>query len=218
MFKFILPKIHIEIEKWKFNKRYNIYVSNLGNFKDKTKENIKLMVQKGGYLMVPLCNNKKGIVKYVAAHRIVMETWCPKANMWEDKLTVDHLDHNKRNNKTKNLEWVSKEENQQRAQNDFVIDDKDSLIQALKDKVKSLEDKLENKINNEEIKITMIGLKDFDSWASLKKWMIANINPNLQNMKIENLKKSIVKAAKDKTKYMGYNWKVLKERGNENVK
>ena len=65
MFKIILPKMHIEIEKWKFNKKYNVYVSNLGNFKDKTKESIKLMVQKGGYLMVPLCNNKKGITKYI---------------------------------------------------------------------------------------------------------------------------------------------------------
>ena len=111
----MLPKIHIEIEKWKFNKNYNLYVSNLGNFKDKSKEDIKLVVEKGGYLQIPVWNNKQGKVKYLQAHRVVMETWCPKQNMWKDKLTVDHLDHNKRNNKTKNLEWVTKQENQRRS-------------------------------------------------------------------------------------------------------
>lgn len=203
-------KIHIEIERWKFNKRYNIYVSNMGNFKTKSKEEIKLMVQKGGYLMVPLCNNQRGVTKYVPAHRIVMETWCPKQNMWKDKLTVDHLDHNKRNNKTKNLEWVSKEENQKRANDDLMIDDKDAVIQALKDRIRNLEAKLEDKIVNEEITITMIGLKDFHSWGSVKSWLLENVNPNIKSMKIENLKKAVTKAARDKTIYMGRHWKISK--------
>ena len=210
MFKIILPKFHFEIEKWKFNKKYNIFVSNLGNFKDKTKESIKLMVQRDGYLMIPLCNNKRGIVKYLPAHRVVMETWCPRANIWKDKLTVDHLDHNKRNNKTKNLEWVSKEENQKRASKDFITDDKDSLIQSLQDKIKNLENQLDEKIKNDKLTISIIGLKDFSSWGSLKDWLIENINPNIQSMKIENLKKQITKAATNKTKYMGYRWKVVK--------
>lgn len=208
MFKIILPKIHIEIEKWKFNKKYNVYVSNLGNFKDKTKESIKLMVQKGGYLMVPLCNNKKGITKYIPAHRIVMETWCPRADIWQDKLTVDHLDHNKRNNKTTNLEWVSREENQQRAIDDMMNDDKDAIIQGLKDKIRNLEDRLDNKIKNETITISMIGLKDFHSWGTLKSWLIANVNPAYSNVKMESIRKGVLKAAKGKTKYMGYHWKV----------
>ena len=208
--KFMLPKIHFEIEKWKFNDRYNIYVSNLGNFKSRSKEDIKLMVQKGGYLMVPLCNNQRGITKYVPAHRIVMETWCPKQNMWKDKLTVDHLDHNKRNNKTTNLEWVSKEENQKRANDDLMTDDKDAIIQALKDRIRNLENKLENKIANEEITITMIGLKDFHSWSSVKSWLVENVNPNIRTMKIENLKKAVTKASKDRTMYMGRHWKISK--------
>lgn len=70
----MFPKIHIEIERWKFNKNYQLYVSNLGNFKNKSKEDIKLMIERGGYLVIPLCNNKKGIIKYIQAHRIVMET------------------------------------------------------------------------------------------------------------------------------------------------
>lgn len=35
-------------------------------------------------------------------------------------LTVDHLDHNKRNNSVSNLEWVTKEENLHRAQIDHL--------------------------------------------------------------------------------------------------
>ena len=35
-------------------------------------------------------------------------------------MTVDHLDHNKRNNCISNLEWVTREENQERAQADIV--------------------------------------------------------------------------------------------------
>ena len=210
MFKIMLPKFHLEIERWKFNKNYNIYVSNLGNFKDKTKEDIKLMIQKNGYLTVPLCNNKKGTVKYIPAHRIVMETWCPKANIWKDKLTVDHLNHNKRDNRAKNLEWVTKEENQRRANEDLITDDKDITIQSLKSRISNLENQLNNKTENNNIIITMIDFKEFYSWESLKNWLIKNINSNIENMAMKNLKKQVLKAIENKTKYMGYYWKISK--------
>lgn len=210
MFKIMLPKFHLEIERWRFNKNYNVYVSNLGNFKDKTKEDIKLMIQKNGYLTVPLCNNKKGTVKYIPAHRIVMETWCPRANIWKDKLTVDHLNHNKRDNRTKNLEWVTKEENQRRANEDLIADDKDIIIQSLKSKINNLENQLNNKTENNNIIITMIDFKEFYSWESLKNWLIKNINPNIENMAMKNLKKQVLKAIENKTKYMGYYWKISK--------
>lgn len=210
MFKIMLPKFHLEIERWKFNKNYNVYVSNLGNFKDKTKEDIKLMIQKNGYLTVPLCNNKKGTVKYIPAHRIVMETWCPRADIWKDKLTVDHLNHNKRDNRTKNLEWVTKEENQKRANEDLIADDKDIIIQSLKSRINNLESQLNNKTENNNIIITMINFKEFYSWESLKNWLIKNINPNIENMAMKNLKKQVLKAIENKTKYMGYYWKISK--------
>ena len=39
----LLPTISLKIERWKFNKDYGIYVSTLGNFKDRYKRctNIK---------------------------------------------------------------------------------------------------------------------------------------------------------------------------------
>lgn len=203
----MLPKVHIEIEKWKFNKNYNLYVSNLGNFKDKSKEDIKLVVEKGGYLQIPVCNNKQGKVKYLQAHRVVMETWCPKQNMWKDKLTVDHLDHNKRNNKTKNLEWVTKQENQRRAIKDMVYDDKDALIQSLKDQIRNLEDKINHLEMKSNLKITANNIHTFRSWQEVKNWYIG-IYPNAKNMKMETLIKAVTKAATNKTLYIGYNWQI----------
>ena len=46
-----------------------------------------------------------------------MLTWKPTPEA--EQLTVDHLDHNKRNNALYNLEWVSRGENLKRARRDF---------------------------------------------------------------------------------------------------
>lgn len=89
-----------------------IYVSNKGNFKNANSESIKVYVNDKGYLTIKLNN------KLVLAHRLVMETWRPIANACE--MTVDHLDHNKRNNDVSNLEWVTQKENQKRAVDDSV--------------------------------------------------------------------------------------------------
>ena len=110
----IFPKLHIELERWKWNKTYQLYVSTFGNFRDRQKIPARVLTTNSGYLTVRTSPNKR----LVSAHRIVMETWCPCSNMKE--LTVDHLDHNKRNNRLKNLEWVTKKENQLRAKADFI--------------------------------------------------------------------------------------------------
>ena len=49
-----------------------------------------------------------------------MLTWEPIPNA--EDLTVDHKDHNRRNNAVSNLEWVTREENLLRAEKDFYID------------------------------------------------------------------------------------------------
>lgn len=109
----IFPKLHIEIERWKWNSEYQIYVSNLGNFKDLNKETVKPLIDQKGYMSVPTGNGKM-----LRAHRLVMLTWKPIANY--EQMTVDHLDHNKRNNRVSNLEWITHEENQLRAFKDQV--------------------------------------------------------------------------------------------------
>lgn len=112
MFKFILPRFIFKMEKWKWNKEYRIYVSNMGHFMDEHKKIIPVKINQDGYVII------KTPYGFELSHRLVMKTWRPTAVM--DKLTVDHLDHNKRNNSVENLEWVTRAENMRRAREDYV--------------------------------------------------------------------------------------------------
>ena len=102
----ILPTLSLNVEKWKFNSEYQIYVSNMGNFKDKEKHNLPKKIW-NGYHAVYTC------VGYRPCHRLVARTWIPTPDM--ENLTVDHKDSNRRNNMVSNLEWVSRDENENRA-------------------------------------------------------------------------------------------------------
>lgn len=112
----MLPTINFKIERWKFNKDYGVYVSTLGNFKDKHKRRLPIKINESGYCCI---KTEVPSNPWKLAHRIVMCTWKPIPDA--ENLTVDHLDHNKRNNSVKNLEWVTKKENQTRATADFII-------------------------------------------------------------------------------------------------
>ena len=112
MFHFILPKFIFNIERWKWNNEYRVYVSNMGHFKDEYKNSLPFLINNGGYILIQTSYGFK------SAHRLVMLTWAPIPNA--ESLTVDHLDHNKRNNALSNLEWVTYEENRRRADRDFV--------------------------------------------------------------------------------------------------
>lgn len=107
--------IHFSIERWKWNADFGIYVSNKGRFRSRDKRDLPIKIGNGGYCMVYCGGNTH---KYLSAHRVVMLTWRPTANA--ENLTVDHLDHNKRNNALDNLEWVTREENERRAKADLL--------------------------------------------------------------------------------------------------
>ena len=109
----IFPKLHIELERWKWNDEYGLWVSTLGNFKTDKKKDMKVKTNGSGYLGVKSYKADK----FILAHRLVMLTWRPRADA--GSMTVDHLDHNKRNNRLSNLEWVSLQENVLRAQADM---------------------------------------------------------------------------------------------------
>ena len=111
MLNIILPTLKFNVERWKYNKEFLVYVSNEGHFKDKYKRNLPLRTNKTGYLSVQTGSGFKSV------HRLVMLTWRPIPNA--EDLTIDHLDHNKRNNALTNLEWVSQSENLRRAREDF---------------------------------------------------------------------------------------------------
>lgn len=112
MFRFILPKMIFKCERWKWNSEYRVYVSTLGHFKDEYKDTLPPKVNNGGYLMI---KTRCGLR---LAHRLVLQTWRPCPDY--DNLTVDHLNHNKRDNSLSNLEWVTQEENLRRAEEDKV--------------------------------------------------------------------------------------------------
>lgn len=119
----IFPTLHIEFEKWKFNKEYGVWVSNFGNFKDIHKRPIpKKVYQQNGYVVVKTKHGNR------MAHRLVMYTWCPIED--REAFTVDHIDHNKRNNRVDNLEWVSQAENVMRAKDDIVANPIPAIINA----------------------------------------------------------------------------------------
>lgn len=108
----MLFNLIINFEKYKWNKDYGVYVSNLGHFKDRYKRLLSVKINLGGYLVI---KTEKG---YISAHRLVMYTWRPIPNA--ENMTVDHLNHNKRDNSLKNLEWVDRSENQRRTCEDIV--------------------------------------------------------------------------------------------------
>ena len=112
MFKFICPRFIFKVEKWKWNKEYRLYVSAMGHFKDEHKQPVPIKLNQNGYVVIKTRNG------YQTAHRLVMKTWMPTEDM--DNLTVDHLDHNKRNNCVDNLEWVTESENKRRAKEDHL--------------------------------------------------------------------------------------------------
>lgn len=119
----IFPTLHIEFEKWKFNKEYGVWVSNFGNFKDIHKRPIpKKIYSQNGYVSIKTKHGNR------MAHRLVMYTWCPIED--REAFTVDHLDHNKRNNRVDNLEWVSQTENIMRANDDIVASPIPTIINA----------------------------------------------------------------------------------------
>ena len=67
---------------------------------------IKPCLQTNGYLFVGLHN--KGIMKQYRIHRLVAEAFLTNS---DNKLEVNHIDRNKTNNKSVNLEWVDHKEN-----------------------------------------------------------------------------------------------------------
>ena len=177
MFKIILPKFNLRVEKWKWNKEYRIYVSTLGNFKDEYKRNLPIQIaQRDGYCMI---KTSVGIKK---AHRLVMLTWKPIPNA--ENLTVDHLNHNKRDNSLYNLEWVSREENLRRSDRDVTLE------------------------REEPYSITIrIKGKEFKNYKEAIDFCKSKIHPNQRNIvKDKKILANIKKAIKTNGTYLNKHW------------
>lgn len=105
-----------ETEIWKPKKDYEgLYeVSNFGRVKslgngnsNNSKERLlKQYTTRNGYLHVYLSKNGKR--KFFLVHRLVAETFLPNPNNLPE---VNHKDENKENNRVDNLEWCTREYN-----------------------------------------------------------------------------------------------------------
>lgn len=91
-------------------------VSNMGRVKSIKSNKILSNHIKCGYLAVYIENNKDKIRKTPCIHILVANLFCKKPNV-ENKLCINHIDGNKHNNYSSNLEWITISENIKHAYN-----------------------------------------------------------------------------------------------------
>lgn len=98
--------------EWRHIVGYDNYeVSNTGEVRNaKTGRILKPSCSRGGYLKVNLRN--QGVAKSSKIHRLVAETFVYNEH---DKPLVNHIDGNKSNNRSDNLEWCNSSENNKHA-------------------------------------------------------------------------------------------------------
>lgn len=165
--KSFFPTIKLDIERWRFNEQAQLYVSNKGRVRRKNGTLIEFKVRRdNGYISI--YTKESG---FWSVHQLVAQTWIPNSD--PTKNTVDHLDHNKRNNRVDNLEWCSVNENRARAERDLCYDpdEADRLI----DKYSSENTRLKKevaKLRSDNTKM-MVSLTKYDETVS---HMTANLS------------------------------------------
>lgn len=188
IFPATFPRFHITIERWKFNEQYKVWVSNQGNALDENKNPIKRMTSNQKYMVFKINDS------LVQAHRLVLMTWQPRKDM--DKLTVDHINSNPRDNRLCNLEWVTGEENRRRAQENHIY------IHNIGTLNENTADFLAGKIsivakNNKDIVITE---QTFFKYFSLD-----------STANRERVAKRLIEACLTNESYQGRKWKIKEE-------
>ena len=117
-------------------------------------------------------------------HRLIMET--------PEDLVVDHLNHNKRDNSIYNLEWVSKQENWERAMRDLISVDQNPDTG--------------NKGDSKKNPLM------FDNVDEAFAWLIQNDTAmhNQPNLNAERVKRKLMLASTNKEKYANRFWCIKK--------
>jgi len=105
------------IERWKYNEEYDVFVSSEGRLRNKKKKEILPKISHNYLFYYSVAD---GVSKRIPVHRLVMMTFKPLEDY--EEMTVDHLNHNTRDNSLSNLEWVKREENQRRSKRDHDIE------------------------------------------------------------------------------------------------
>lgn len=102
--------LNFTTEYWKPIKGLeNLYeVSTLGRVRNNRGKILKTYKINSGYLALKLTKKDHSRV-HPLIHRLVLETFNPIDN--QDKITVNHVNHNKTDNRLKNLEWLTYKDN-----------------------------------------------------------------------------------------------------------
>ena len=188
----MLPTISLRIERWKFNKEYGVYVSTLGNFKDRYKRNLPFKLNKG------YCYVETETGGWKSAHRLVLFTWKPIPNA--EDLTVDHKNHNKRDNSIGNLEWVTQEENILRAKRDLITSSiKDEDIGKNNFKISFQKGNKRGVVLN--------SLEDAIYFVYQEQGLLNQRCDNIPRK--DRVKNKILDAIKNQTEYCGGKWKLV---------
>lgn len=90
--------------------KFNYYATDDGRiWSEKTQKFMSMREDKDGYLKVTLsCLDNNGRHRF-SVHRLILENFKPIEGM--EKLQVNHINGNKKDNSLQNLEWVTCEEN-----------------------------------------------------------------------------------------------------------
>ena len=190
MCRFMFPNFNFNIERWKWNDEYRIYISTAGRCKDEHKRLLPVKINSSGYCMV------KTACGHRLVHRLVMKTWRPIPD--DENLTVDHLDHNKRNNDVRNLEWVTEAENKRRAKQDLYKEAAAPVEQKTQTTKKQV-------IKGRRIRT---GKQTFENVDEAIAWMRKSGFLNDSYIK-ENIESKIANAIKNNKLYCGRKWKYV---------
>lgn len=108
-------------EEWRDIKGFENYqVSSLGRIRNsKTKKELKPGVSADGYQRVNL-RDDTGVVVTRMVHRLVAEAFVHNSDP-ENLTIVNHIDQNRKNASSGNLEWVSAKENANHADRNTLI-------------------------------------------------------------------------------------------------
>ena len=77
---------------------------------------MKIQIDKYGYCKINLSNGSRKSKKWFFIHQLVAQAFIPNYDRLE---TVDHIDSNKLNNRVDNLQWMNREDNASKGQDDI---------------------------------------------------------------------------------------------------
>lgn len=190
----MLPTLKFSFERWKFNPTYGLYVSTEGRVRNKQKKLEKIYTSTKNYVCVKYTDENDGVLKTIFLHRLVLSTWKPRKDM--ESLTVDHLDHNKRNNSLSNLEWVTREENLERAEKDR-ISNREAGILVCHEMLRGVTEISFRKNKR------VISFKTVEEAINT----LSAFNPNIL-INVAEAESKIVHSIMHKTKYFGGTWRL----------